>query len=152
MKNKCAYRVTDIDKTEKGKFSMGIRFTDKESVTNGHWLILKKHVPANILKRVKVNLIKQIEPEELWRNLGLNNEVTEVKTCEFYDEDLDSYSNYVEFNFKDSSKLPVFFQEKYIRFFEYWIENFNLLAYDNKKPAFMYSGNTLIGLLMPFRP
>lgn len=139
-------RVTEIDKGNSRSFQNGPLFTDKGGLTNGHWLIKKEFIPKNLLKRAITENEPPIPAEtSLWENvdkavpskllLGQSNE------------------EYYIFTFDGGQKQEeVYFTKKYIDFFEKYIDHFNLKVTGNSSPAFIYSGEVLAGLLMPYRP
>ncbi len=168
-------RVTQILKGT-DVFKDGPLFTTKESVTNGHWLIKKDHIPKNILKHMKrAESIERINkypvpPENniLWCKPRKDKMFFPLKKIEKREtqesQDNKKYTFY-QFDIQDTQNTQdiqdiqnaqnaqeIVFSTRYINFFSKWIPDFSLKAFapfDPIKPAHIYSGNTLVGLLMP---
>ena len=137
--------VIEIDKGSSSSFINGPLFTDKGSLTNGAWLIKEKFIPKNLLKRAIVGDYVPIPGEgDLWEN------VDKAKPAKLLigQYDLEHYT----FTFDGGlEQKEIYFNKKYILFFQRHIEYFNLKAYDKESPAYIYSGILLAGILMPCR-
>ena len=137
--------VIEIDKGSSSSFINGPLFTDKGSLTNGHWLIKEKFIPKNLLKRAIVGDGVLIPPEgDLWENAD------KAKPAKLLTDQDDS--EYYTFTFDGGlEQKAICFNKKYILFFQKHIKYFNLKAYDKGSPVYIYSGILLAGILMPWR-
>lgn len=134
--------VTAIDKGAANAFINGPLFTEKGSLTNGHWLIKKEFIPKNLLKRAVAG---EKPPEgELWENID------KAKPAKLLTGAPDEEYYAFTFDGGDEQK-EIRFNKRYIIFFQKHIEYFNLKAIDAKSPAYIYSGILLAGMLMPQR-
>ena len=135
--------VIEIDKGSSSSFFNGPLFTDKGSLTNGDWLIKEKFIPKNLLKRAITGENIPIPPEDgLWENV---DKASPAKLLLSQDD-----PEYYIFTFDGGLKQKeIYFNKKYILFFQKHIKHFNLKAYDKGSPAYIYSGILLAGILMP---
>jgi len=135
--------VLDVCKgvSEFGAFRNGPLFTNKDNLTNGAWLILKDFIPKNLLKKAITNVEGPPEPD-IWEEASI------AKLTSFLSDEGD----YLTFTFDGGiEQEEINFNKKYILFFQKWIPNFSIKAYDNQGPAYIYSGSKLAGVLMPYR-
>jgi len=157
--------VLDVCKgvSEFGAFRNGPLFTNKDNLTNGGWLILKDFIPKNLLKKAITEGPQPIEPD-IWEEVDI------AKPTSF----LSDKGDYLTFTFDGGNDKPkkktrltrtllpkkdhyhieqeeINFNKKYILFFQKWIPDFSIKAYDNEGPAYIYSGSKLAGVLMPYR-
>ena len=138
--NQKIIKATQINKGNKA-FKNGPLYTNKDSLTNGHWLLKKNYIPKNLQKNIATYKSIPKEHLEFWDKKKISNS----KICKIkYEID----NTYV---FKISFNEEIIFNKMYILFFQKWIKYFNIRAFDKESISYIYSGNALIGLLMPIK-
>lgn len=140
VKNKIKKNI-QISKGNGKAFENGPLYTNKGSLTNGHWLIKNNYIPKALQKNIATYKDIPIEPPEFWDK----KKISKSKICKI------KYKKGNNYIFKFSSNKEILFRKKYILFFQKHIKHFNIRAFNKERASYIYSGNRLIGLLMPVR-